>query len=75
MEAYRIYRKVNDEIQASQGLLEEADEEMRELAKAELSQLKEKQAALEQEMKILLLPPDPRERKKYFPGNPRGNGG
>lgn len=72
VEAYRVYRKVNEEIQASQGLLEEADEEMRELAKAELSHLKEKQAALEQEMKILLLPRDPRD-KKYLPGDPRGD--
>jgi len=75
LEAYRIYRKVNDEIQASQGLLEEADEEMRELAKAELSQLKEKQAALEQEMKILLLPRDPRDEKNIFLEIRAGTGG
>jgi len=75
VEAYRIYRKVNDEIQASQGLLEEADEEMRELAKAELSQLKEKQAALEQEMKILLLPRDPRDEKNIFLEIRAGTGG
>jgi len=75
VEAYRIYRKVNDEIQASQGLLEEADEEMRELAKAELSQLKEKQAALEQEMKNLLLPRDPRDEKNIFLEIRAGTGG
>ena len=52
VETYRTYKKVNGEIQASQELLAEADEEMRELAKAELHSLREKQAALEQEMKV-----------------------
>jgi len=66
VEAYRIYKKVKDEIQASQELLSESDEEMRELAKTELHGLKEKQTALEQELKILLLPKDPRDDKNIF---------
>jgi peptide chain release factor 1 len=75
VEAYRVYKKVNEEIQASQELLTEADEEMRELAKAELHGLREKQAALEQEMKILLLPKDPRDERNTFLEIRAGTGG
>jgi len=75
VEAYRVYRKVNEEIQASQELLTEADEEMRELAKVDLHGLREKQATLEQEMKILLLPKDPRDEKNTFLEIRAGTGG
>jgi peptide chain release factor 1 len=75
VETYRVYKKVNGEIQASQELLAESDEEMRELAKAELHSLREKQTALEQEMKILILPKDPRDDKNIFLEIRAGTGG
>jgi peptide chain release factor 1 len=75
VESYRVYKKVNEEIQASQELLTEADEEMRDLAKTELHGLREKQATLEQEMKILLLPKDPRDEKNTFLEIRAGTGG
>ncbi len=75
VETYRTYKKVNGEIQASQVLLAESDEEMRELAKAELHSLREKQTALEQEMKFLLLPKDPRDDKNIFLEIRAGTGG
>ena len=55
VETYRVYKKVDEEIQESRALLLESDEEMRELAKSELQALKERQAALEQEIRVLLL--------------------
>jgi len=75
VETYRVYKRVNEEIQTSQELLAETDEEMRELAKAELHSLREKQAALEQEMKLLLLPKDPRDDKNIFLEIRAGTGG
>jgi len=75
VESYRVYKKVSEEILTSQELLEESDEEMRDLAKAEISKLKEKQAVLEQEMKILLLPRDPRDEKNIFLEIRAGTGG
>jgi peptide chain release factor 1 len=75
VEAYRVYKKVSEEIRASQELLTEADEEMRELAKAELVDLREKQGSLEQEMKILLLPKDSRDEKNIFLEIRAGTGG
>jgi len=75
VESYRVYKKVSEEILTSQELLEESDEEMRDLAKAEISKLKEKQTVLEQEMKILLLPRDPRDEKNIFLEIRAGTGG
>jgi len=75
VETYRVYRKVSDEIQESRALLLESDEEMRELAKSELQSLKERQAAVEQEIKVLLLPKDPRDEKNIFLEIRAGTGG
>ena len=75
VETYRVYKKVSEEIEESRGLLLESDEEMRELAKSELQSLKERQAALEQEIKVLLLPQDPRDEKNVFLEIRAGTGG
>jgi peptide chain release factor 1 len=75
VETYQVYKKVKGEIQESQGLLLESDEEMRELAKAELQTLKERLAGLEEELKILLLPKDPRDEKNIFLEIRAGTGG
>ena len=75
VESYRLYKKVDEEIQESRALLLESDEEMRELAKSELQALKERQTALEQEVRVLLLPKDPRDEKNTFLEIRAGTGG
>jgi peptide chain release factor 1 len=75
VETYRAYKKVEEEIKESHNLLTGSDEEMRELAKAELQSLKERQAALEEEIKTLLLPQDPRDDKNIFLEIRAGTGG
>jgi len=75
VETYRVYKKVDEEIQESRALLLESDEEMRELAKYELQALKERQTALEQEVRVLLLPKDPRDEKNIFLEIRAGTGG
>lgn len=75
VERYRTYKKVKEEIQESQELLQESDEEMKELAKAELQTLKERLANIEEELKILLLPKDPRDEKNVFLEIRAGTGG
>jgi peptide chain release factor 1 len=76
VEAYREYKKVKEEISESQKLLAETEEEeMKELARAELQTLKEKLANLEKEIKILLLPRDPRDEKNIFLEIRAGTGG
>lgn len=76
VEAYREYKKVKEEIAESQKLLADAEEEeMKELARAELQTLKEKLVNLEKEIKILLLPKDPRDEKNIFLEIRAGTGG
>ena len=75
VDTYRLYKKVDEEIQESRALLLESDEEMRELAKSELQALKERQTALEQEIRVLLLPKDPRDEKNIFLEIRAGTGG
>src|SRR5512139_1015840 len=75
VETYQVYKKVTEEIQQSQELLQETDEELRDLAKAELQTLKERLAGLEEELKILLLPKDPRDEKNIFLEIRAGTGG
>ena len=72
---YRAYKKVMEEIQESQELLQGSDEEMKELAKTELQTLRGRLANLEEELKILLLPKDPRDEKNVFLEIRAGTGG
>ena len=56
-------------------LEEESDEEMRELAKEELNESKNRIEELEKEMKILLLPKDPNDEKNVIVEIRAGAGG
>ena len=56
-------------------LQEESDEELRELAKEELAESKEKVEELEQKLKILLLPKDPNDDKNVIVEIRAGAGG
>ena len=64
VEAYKEYKNCKQNVEESLQLLEEeSDEEMRELAKEELSGSRARIEELEQELKILLLPKDPNDDK------------
>ena len=75
VETYQAYKKVEGGIQESQELLQESDEEMRELAKVEMQTLRDRQASLEEELKLLLVPKDPRDEKNIFLEIRAGTGG
>ena len=76
VETYLAYRKVQDSIRDSQELLAmENDEELRALAKEELSEAKEKEAELEGKLRILLLPKDPNDEKNVIIEIRAGAGG
>src|SRR5262245_61938776 len=59
----REYRKLLSDLEGARALLGEGDAEMRELAQAELAGLEERRSALEQEIRVLLLPRDPDDDK------------
>ena len=76
VETYREYKKVNKEIKEAKTLLqEESDGEMRELAQAELDELVQRKAELEQRLKVLLLPRDPNDEKNVILEIRAGTGG
>jgi peptide chain release factor 1 len=76
VEKYTEYRDTKQTIEDSLELLEEeSDEEMRELAKEELSEAKTHLVELEEALKILLLPKDPNDEKNVIVEIRAGAGG
>ena len=76
VEKYNEYKAAKEGIEDSLAILdEETDEEMRELAKEELNDCKERLAETENELKILLLPKDPNDEKNVIVEIRAGAGG
>ncbi len=76
VEAYTEYKASKQAIEDSLAMLdEESDEEMRELAKEELNESKEKVEELEGKLKVLLLPKDPNDDKNVVVEIRAGAGG
>ena len=76
VEAYKKYKKAKQDIEDSLMMLEEeSDEDMREMLKEELATAKDDVEALEQELKILLLPKDPNDDKNVIVEIRAGAGG
>ena len=76
VEAFLEYKKEKQNIEDSLLILdEESDEEMRELAKEELAESKANVEALENKLKILLLPKDPNDEKNVIVEIRGGAGG
>lgn len=76
VEKYTEYKQTKVSIEDSLTMLEEErDEELRELAKEELNECKEKLGVIEKEIKILLLPKDPNDEKNVIVEIRGGAGG
>ncbi len=74
--AYREYKLTLDNINSTKEMLSvEKDEEMREMAKAELDELTGKVDEMEENLKILLLPADPQDAKNAILEIRAGTGG
>lgn len=73
---WREYRRARSQIQETEQLLgERLDDELRELAYAELDELKQKIRVIERELKVLLLPRDPNDDKDVIVEIRAGTGG
>jgi peptide chain release factor 1 len=75
LETYKRYKKVCSELEESEKLLFDPDEEMKLLAKAEAQALKAEKTQLEETLKLLLLPKDPRDEKNIIIEIRAGTGG
>ncbi|QRN84162.1 peptide chain release factor 1 [Chloroflexota bacterium] len=71
----RDYQSTLDKIKETQSLLTAEDEEMRSLAEMEMEELQEHQATLEDELKSMLVPKDPRDQRNVIMEIRAGTGG
>jgi len=76
VEAYREWRRVETDLSGAREVLAGADDaEMRELAGLEVGELEERLETLEQQLKLLLLPEDPNDRRNVILEVRAGTGG
>ncbi|MBU0652286.1 MAG: peptide chain release factor 1 [Proteobacteria bacterium] len=75
VETFREYEKIGLRIEEDQALLRESDEDLKEIAREELPQLKESLESLADKLRILLLPRDPNDEKNVFLEIRAGTGG
>ncbi len=72
---FRDWKRLEQEIKANRELLNESDDEIRELAKEELAALRERKERLEGRLKNLLLPKDPNDARNVIVEIRAGTGG
>ena len=72
---YGEYKKAKQGIAEAKEMLDDGDEEMRELAKMELAELEDSIGEMEEELKVLLLPKDPNDEKNVILEIRAGTGG
>jgi peptide chain release factor 1 len=76
VDLYRRIKRLDEEIKESQHLLvNEEDEEMKRLAKEELSRLTETKEKMEEDLRMALLPKDPNDEKNILLEIRAGTGG
>ncbi len=76
VETYRDYQKANQDVSDALEIIDsESDPEMKEMAREELSEAKERVEKLTEEMKVLLLPKDPNDDKNVICEIRAGAGG
>lgn len=73
---FREYKKILADIHEAEEILGgSVDDGLKELASAELTELKEKKSLLENELRLMLIPADPRDKKNIILEIRAGTGG
>ena len=76
VEKYREVKKMKEALEETKEMADLADDdEMRELAQAEIAEIEEKLPPAEEELKVLLLPQDPKDEKNVILEIRAGTGG
>jgi peptide chain release factor 1 len=76
VEAYSTYKKLRREIEGNRALIEEGgDSELVAMAREELEELEEKEEAMSDRLKLLLVPKDPLDTKNIIMEIRAGTGG
>ncbi len=72
---YREYKKLLEDLKEAEEILKTGDPELRGLAEEEIEEIKERLPVLEQDLKVLLLPRDPRDERSVILEIRAGTGG
>jgi peptide chain release factor 1 len=72
---YREWKQAHDSLQQAKGMLQESDPELKAMAEEEVARLTPEVTAIEDEIKILLLPKDPLDDKNVVLEIRAGTGG
>lgn len=76
VDSYKEYKNILDNVASTREILqEEKDSEFKEMARAELDELLARQASLEEEIRLLLIPSDPQDDKNAIVEIRAGTGG
>ncbi|MCX5717557.1 MAG: peptide chain release factor 1 [Nitrospirae bacterium] len=75
VEKIREYKKLLTDMEGAEEILKDSDNEFRELAQAELNELKERKPKIEEDLRVMLLPKDPRDEKSVILEIRAGTGG
>jgi len=75
VETYRDYRSALDGIEEANEMLGDEDPDIREMAQAELQTLMDRREALEERLRMLLVPKDPRDERNVIVEIRAGAGG
>ena len=74
VEKFHAWKKLKQDAESARSMLDEPDPEMVELARQELAQAEAQLTEISEEIKVLLLPKDPNERKGCHSRSPRRHG-
>src|SRR5215470_3905423 len=75
VDAFREHRRIAGELEANKPLLEEKDADLKAMAREEQTRLTGELTALEEKLKVLLLPKDPNDEKNIVLEIRGGTGG
>ena len=75
VDKYREYKQVTRGIADAKAMMQESDPDLRAMAEEELIQLEERLPAIEEALKLLLLPKDPNDEKNVIIEIRAGTGG
>lgn len=75
VEKIKAYKKLISDAEEAEEILKDSDGDLRELAHAELEELRKRRPLIEDELKMMLLPKDPRDEKSVILEIRAGTGG
>ncbi|MDO8844567.1 MAG: peptide chain release factor 1 [Methylicorpusculum sp.] len=75
VDCYKHFEETLANLESAHEMAKDSDPELREMAKEEISTLDKQQAAIEQELQILLLPKDPNDNRNIYLEIRAGTGG